>query len=113
MSRTDYIARVQKGIEVYEAMEALTEENDTLSIEFGNRGTFNIQLHEYKFVDGSTRRSYSINDTKMFGKSMNIDDEKSTKSYLYCYSFDLFSNRTVAKLYFEHITIVDTVEKSL
>jgi len=108
MSKQDYINRVKKGIEVYAAMEALTEENDTMTIEFGNRGTFNILLHQYTTADGRVNRSYSINDGKYFGKAMNIDDEKSGKSYLYCYTFDLFSNQTVAKLYFEHITIVET-----
>jgi hypothetical protein len=113
MSKTDYINRVKKGIEVYAAMEALTEENDTLTIEFGNRGTFNIRMHEFTHADGNVSRSYSISDGKIFGRSMNIDEEKSGKSFLYCYTFDLFTNKTVAKLYFEHITIVETKKDDL
>jgi len=113
MSKQDYINRVKKGIEVYAAMEALSEENDTMTIEFGNRGTFNIKMHSFTYADGRTSRSYTISDGKIFGRSMNIDDEKSGKSFLYCYTFDLFQNKTVAKLYFEHITIVETKKDEL
>ena len=105
MDRTRYINRVKKGIEVYAVMEALGK-NEKLTISFGNRGNFVITCHEFERVSGEISRSYTIGDGQLFGKQMNIDDEKSGKSYLHCYSFDLFSNQTVAKLYFEHITIV-------
>lgn len=111
-TRSNYINRVQKGIEVYAAMEALAN-GEKLTIAFGNRGNFVITYHEFEHITpGETRRSYTISDGKIFGRSMNIDDEKSGKSYLYCYTFDLFTNKTVAKLYFEHITIVEPTEET-
>ena len=105
MSRTDYIARVRKGIEVYEALAALAE-GEELIISFGNRGEYAIRAYDTKYPT-RTERSYSIGERNaIFGRRMNIDNEKSGKSYLYCYSFDLFDNKTIAKLYFEHITII-------
>jgi hypothetical protein len=104
MTKTTYIDRVKKGIELYTAMEALTA-GEKITIEFGNRGQYTITAFDFNRADGSVDRSYAISDDKLFGKSMNIDSEKSGKSYLYCYTFDLFQNMTIAKLYFEHITI--------
>lgn len=104
-AHTNYIERVKKGQAVYAAMEALGN-NEFFLISFGNRGDFKIMCHEFKRIDGTVSRSYTISDTEMFGRSMNIHDEKSGKSYLFCYSYDLFSNETHSKLYFEHITIL-------
>lgn len=116
MTKTAYIDRVKKGIELYTAMEALKsfealKDCESLSIEFGNRGTFDIKCHEWERVTGGPHRSYSISDGQLFGRSMNIDMEKSGKSYLYCYTYDLFQNETHSKLYFEHITIKDGSEQ--
>jgi hypothetical protein len=108
MTRTDYINRVKKGIEVYEAMEAL-KDSENLSIMYGKRGPFNINCSIYS----DNHKVFSINDTKYFGKSMNIDMEKSGKSYLECFTFDLFGKQTIAKLYFEHITFIENVKASL
>jgi hypothetical protein len=105
-----YIDRVRKGIEVYAAMEAL-KKDESLTITFGNRGEYKIHCHEFEHADGKLSRSYTINDGQLFGRQMNISTEKSGKSYLHCYSYDLFSNGTVAKLYFEHITIVEPKEE--
>lgn len=113
MTKTAYIDRVKKGIELYAAMEALTKENDTLTISYGDRGEYNIKMHSFERSNGETRRSYIITDGKFFGYSMNIDMEKSGKSFLHCYTYDLFSNETHAKLYFEHITIVETKKDTL
>jgi len=107
-ARTQYIDRVKKGIEVYEAMNAL-ENSENLSIMYGERGPFNINCTIYS--KGS--KIFSINDTKYFGKSMNIDMKNSGKSFLHCYAFDLFGKQTTAKLYFEHISIIETVKASL
>lgn len=104
-TRMNYIDRVKKGIEVYAAMEALAK-NEEITISFGNRGEFKIRCHEFTHADDTISRSYTIGDGQVFGRQMNIDSEKSSKSYLYCYSYDLFSNKTVAKLNFEHITLV-------
>lgn len=110
-SRKHYIERVKKGMEVYKAMESL-KDNESMLIEFGNRGQFKISVHEYDYPSGRSERMYAISDKDIFGKSMNIDMKKSGKSFLYCYSYDLFGNGTSAKLYFEHITIVEPEEKS-
>ena len=109
-TRTDYINRVKKGIEVYAAMEAL-KKDEKMTISFGSRGEYKITCHEFESLVGGTSRSYTISDGELFGKQMNIDSGKSTKSFLYCYSFDLFTNRTIARLYFEHITIVEPKEE--
>jgi len=101
---TEYINRVRKGIEVYEAMEDLSD-GEELTIVYGERGEFKIRCYQYTASD---KKSYSISETKdyIFGRSMNIDSEKSGKSYLYCYTFDLFNNKTVSKLNFDHINFL-------
>jgi len=103
-TRTNYVARVKAGIEIYKAMEAL-ESGQDFKIEYGSRGEFRIRCHEFDHSDHISR-SYSIMDKELFGRSMNIDSDKSGKSFLYCYTFDLFGTKTIARLYFEHINIV-------
>jgi len=110
-NRADYIKRVKKGIEVYAAMAAL-DKSEKIHITFGNRGEYVITCHVFNHADGTVSRSYTISDGNLFGRAMNIDDDKSGKSYLYCYTYDLFNNKTVAKLNFEHITIVEPTEET-
>ena len=98
--RSDYIARVSKGISIYKAMEAL-EDNGTLMIKYGEK-TYEIHCSIYEH----SGQAFSIGEDKLFGSRMNIDLDKSGKSYLYCYTYDLFSTKTIAKLNFDNITIV-------
>ena len=101
MTRTDYIHRVKKGIEIMDAMMSM-EDNGELKFEYGTRGTYEIHCSVYD----SGIRTYSIGEAeKMFGSRMNIDLEKSSKVYLYLYTYDLFSTKTFMKLHFEHIKI--------
>ena len=110
-ARTNYIDNVRKGIKVYAAMNALND-NEEMIISYGNRGTYRIRCHQYKTIEAKCM--FTINDGSLFGRAaefgrfMIIDSEKSGKSYLYCYTFDLFKNRTTAKLNFEHITIINS-----
>ena len=108
-TRTDYVARVKAGIEIYKAMEAL-KNNEEFYIMYGERGPFRIRTHEFEHTD-HVSRSYTISDDDLFGKSMNIDSDKSGKSFLYCYTFDLFKTKTIARLYFEHIQIIEKPEE--
>jgi len=99
-ARTDYINKVRKGIEIYAAIEAL-KDNEHVPIKYGTFGNFKINCIEWN----SGGKSYAINEDVLFGRSMSIDLEKSTKTYLYCYTYDLFGNRTTTKLNFEYITL--------
>ena len=108
-TRTDYVARVKKGITLYAAMAAI-KNNEDLYIKYGERGPFRIRAHEFEHTD-HINRSYTISDGNLFGRSMNIESDKSGKSFLYCYTFDLFNNKTTARLYFEHIEIVEKPEE--
>lgn len=99
--RSDYINRVRAGIVLMQALEAM-EDNGELKFEYGAE-TYEIHCSVYD----SGMRSYSIGEADaLFGSRMNISLEKSSKVYLYLYTYDLFSNKTSAKLYFEHIKIV-------
>ena len=100
-----YISNVKKGIKVYEAMAAL-EDRGNMYIKYGNRGTFEINASVWKNMP----TSYSIGDGELFGRRMNIDMEKSGKSFLYVYTYDLFNNKSFSKLAFEHITITEKPE---
>lgn len=105
MSRTDYINRVQKGIEVYSAMEALEDKDKLFLTIEGVEKELYINALVYENADGSKRRYYSIGEDTIFGKSMNIDMEKSSKSFLVCYTYDLFNNETTQRIPFETITL--------
>lgn len=107
MTSTDYINRVKKGIELNNAMAAL-KDGETLSIQY-KANIYMITAYEYKRSTGEIRRSYTITDDELFGRSMNIADtsDGTTKSYLLCYTYDLFKTQTTKKLYFDEITIVN------
>ena len=107
--RIDYINRVKRGIEVYEAMAALKDSQELKITYNGER--YNIHCSEFVRKNNEVSRIYSINDTKVFGKSMNIDMEKSGKSYLLVFVFDLFKNQTTHKVDFSKVEIVKEAEE--
>jgi len=103
-ARTNYIDRVRKGIEIYKAMEAM-EDKEKINFKYGNRTN---EYEIYCLVYKSGNKTYSVREANIyFGSSMNIDIEKSTKVYLYLYTYDLFSTKTTAKLDFEHIILTE------
>jgi hypothetical protein len=102
--REQYISNVKKGIEVYAAMAAL-KDNESIYIKYGKE-TYEIRCSI--FID--IKPSYSILDGQLFGRSMNINLDLSTKVSIQCYTYDLFKNLTVAKVYFQDVTITTKPE---
>jgi len=106
-ARTQYIDNVKKGIEIYVAMEAL-KDNESLWIKNG-KNVYEIHCSIY---NSRTERNFSIGDGKLFGSRMNIDNEKNNKTSLYCYTYDLFSNKSSQRLYFQDIELTTEPEQT-
>jgi len=105
MTKTSYIDRVKKGQELYSQLEELND-GDSLVISYNNN-KYEINCH--KFNSG---KSFAIGKYgEIFGNRMNIDMEKSGKSYLFCYTYDLFGKETNKKLYFENVDIIEIERK--
>lgn len=103
-NKKEYIEKVRKGIELYELMEKM-ENNEKLTIRYNNK-KYRIccLIHDFKTIEN--RKDYIIDDGEMFGRSMNIDMEYSGKSFLLVYTYDLFRNQTVHKIDFGKVEIV-------
>ena len=100
--REQYIANVKKGIELLDAMQNL-KNSEKLTITIEDKGTYDIRCWRY---DDPSTVNFSISSSHgIFGQSMNVDIDNSSKVALHCYSYDLFNTRTSAKLQFEHITL--------
>lgn len=102
--REEYINKVKTGIELRKVMESL-EDGQNLHMMY-NGTKYEIHCSVYK----DEERLYSIGDTALFGRRMNIDLEKSGKSFLLCYTYDLFSNRTTHRVDFgkvKDIVVID------
>jgi len=106
-ARTQYIDNVKKGIEIYAAMEAL-KDNESLYIKVANDKVYEIHCSIYS----NDRSVYSIGDCKLFGNRMNIDMNKSNKTSLYCYTFDLFNNKSSHRVYFQDTELTTKLEEN-
>lgn len=104
-TRQEYINRINKGKEIYAAIDDL-KDGQSLVIKY-NDNEYHIRMFEMTLSSGRVSRASIIADSDMFGKQMNVDLEKSGKSFLYCYTFDLFNNHISAKLYFDQIEIIE------
>jgi hypothetical protein len=106
-ARTQYIDNVKKGIEIYTALEAL-KNHESLWIDLNGK-VYEIMNTIFDHRKEKTN-SYSIGNGKLFGSNMNINIEKSNKTSLFCYTYDLFSNESHQKIYFEDMKITSKPE---
>lgn len=98
-SRSKYINTVRKGIAFYETMAAL-KDKETFNFKYDDK-TYEINCSIFR-----DSPSYSISDGEIFGRHMNVDMEKSTKSFLLLYTYDLFVQRSTYKINFKDIKII-------
>ncbi len=104
-ARSQYISNVKKGIAIYKALEAL-EDNGKLWIKYDNK------VYEIDALVYTHGRSYSIGDGEIFGRRMNVDMEKSNKTALYVYTYDLFNSKSTNRIHFQYVTITTKPEET-
>lgn len=92
-----YNQRLKATQDTRQAVEGLQKEGDRLRVRY--KGTsYVIKCYSNNDKYGSY---LSIRKDKgLFSDSMNIDSDKSTKEYLYLYSYDMMGSRTIYKMRF-------------
>jgi predicted heme/steroid binding protein len=103
-ARSLYISNVKKGLKIYEAMAAL-EDNGKIYMTYDGE-TYDINCHIFNKM-----KSYTISDGKPFGRSMNLDMDKSNKTSLYAYTYDLFSNKSANRIHFQYVKVTAKPEE--
>jgi hypothetical protein len=105
--REQYIARVEEGILFYEKMDSLKKDKYF---------RFNTTNKNGKPVDLKLTRhnekDFSVSENQLVGSGLSIDMEKSGKSALHCYTFDLFGNKTYFNIPFDSITYPEDIKVS-
>ena len=112
-----YKEKVQASKKVLEAIKALAHD-EVLEFIYGTDydytvkakapRMFEIKAYTYKST-GDTE--YSIHETKIFGRSMNVD--KITPTSLKLYTYDMFYNRTTYTIPLYEMSIGTTINDTI